>query len=128
MKTVLDLSREEWQPYIEQIRARPSPPGPSEAEIMERTRVLTLLRKAAAHLKEIFGAEEVILFGSYALEGASNGKSDLDIAVSGLSPHDFWAAWKLIEETVDDRPVDLIDMETASLSLKESIRKFGIEL
>ena len=44
-------------------------------------------------LKERFGARRVILFGSLAGQGPWHGRSDIDLAVQGLAPDEFFAAY-----------------------------------
>jgi len=45
-------------------------------------------------------------------------ESDVDLAVDGLvGGVDYWEAWKAVEEMVEDRLVDLIDIDMASKSL-----------
>jgi len=44
-------------------------------------------------LKERFGARRVILFGSLAGQGAWHGRSDIDLAVEGLAPDEFFPAY-----------------------------------
>ncbi|MGA2954362.1 MAG: hypothetical protein ABSF48_01415 [Thermodesulfobacteriota bacterium] len=41
---------------------------------------------------------------------------------------DYWDAWKAVEEVIDDRPVDLIDIDMASKSLIQAIERYGVEL
>jgi len=54
--------------------------------------------------------------------------SDVDLAVEGLIGEDYWRAWRLAEEIIGDRPVDLIEMETAGESLRRAIQRYGVEL
>jgi hypothetical protein len=48
--------------------------------------------------------------------------------VEGLAGGDYWRAWKLVEEIIGDRLVDLIEMETAGESLRQAIERYGVEL
>jgi len=54
--------------------------------------------------------------------------SDVDIAVGGLPSEDYWEAWRAVEEIIEERPVDLIELETAGESLRQAIRRYGIVL
>ena len=54
--------------------------------------------------------------------------SDVDLAVEGLVGNDYWEAWRLIEEIINDRSIDLIDLETAGDSLRSAVQRKGIEL
>jgi predicted nucleotidyltransferase len=79
-------------------------------------------------LKTRFGARRVILFGSLAHAAWFMPDSDVDLVVEGLAGDDYWRAWGLIEEIVADRPVDLIEIETAGESLRRAIQRYGVEL
>lgn len=73
------------------------------AEELER-----LIEKAVAELKAA-GAREVYLFGS-AAKGKLRENSDVDIAVSGLTPEVFFRAIGKASRALG-RPVDLIDLD-----------------
>jgi predicted nucleotidyltransferase len=70
-----------------------------------------LVLKAADILKS-FGATEVYLFGSAATDGYTN-ESDIDLAVSGLPPADFYKALGRTMASIQ-RSVDLIDLDEGS--------------
>lgn len=55
------------------------------------------------------GAKSVYLFGS-AATGTMRSDSDLDLAVSGLPPENFFKALS-IASSLSDRPVHLIDLD-----------------
>ncbi len=128
MATALELGREGWKHYVEAGRRRPPPPELTSAERRERERLLSRVQEAAAVLKTRFGARRVMLFGSLAHAAWFTPASDVDLAVEGLSGQDYWQAWRLIEEIVRDRPVDLLEMETVGESLRRAIERSGIEL
>lgn len=76
-----------------------------------------------AKLCRSFHAKDVILYGSRA-KGTARGRSDIDIAVSGVENFD------LLVEKVEDLPtlysVDLVDMDTCrNQLLLEDIRQYG---
>ena len=64
--------------------------------------------QATAALKAA-GAREVYVFGSAARE-SFGATSDLDLAVSGLSPHRFYRVGAQVSDLVG-RTVDLIDLD-----------------
>ncbi len=128
MPTALELTREEWQPYIEAARKRLTPPKLSLAEQQQREQLLTRVQEAARQLKSQFGVQRVILFGSLADANWFIPNSDIDLAVEGLSASDFWNAWRVVEDVIGDRPVDLVEIETASETLRNAIQKYGMEL
>ena len=67
-----------------------------------------LLQRGAALLRDA-GAREVYLFGSMAT-GKARENSDVDLAVTGLPPENFFAAMARLEDLFD-RGVDLVDLD-----------------
>ena len=128
MATALELTPKGWQHYLEDVRRRPKLPPPLPSVQKERERLLALVRCVAAELKARFGVRRVFLIGSLAQEACLSAHSDVDLAVEGLAGDEYWEAWRLTEEMIPDRPVDLIDMETAGQSMLRSIQLYGIEL
>ncbi len=128
MPTALDLTRKEWMRYLEAHRRRFAPPKPTATERRTRERLLARARRAAALLKERFGVRRVVLFGSLADDVWFRTDSDVDLAVEGLSAEDYWEAWRLVEDVIQERPVDLIEIERAGESLQRVIERYGIEL
>lgn len=128
MPTALELTREGWKPYLETARCRPAPPEPTAAEQGERARLLTRVREAATALKAQFDVRRVVLFGSLAHAAWFVPDSDVDLAVEGLREDDYWEAWRLVEEVIGDRPVDLIEIESAGESLRRAVDRYGVEL
>ena len=126
MATALELRREGWQHYLKGARQRSA--SISRSPSAERDRVLGLVRKAAGVLKSRFGVKRVILFGSLVRATDFYDRSDVDLAVEGLTGDSYWEAWRIVEEIVADRSVDLIDMETVSNALCQSIERYGVEL
>ena len=128
MPTALELTREGWQSYLEAARRRPVPSELTLAERRMRERLLDRIREVAVVLKTRFGARRVILFGSLAHAAWFMPDSDVDLVVEGLAGDVYWQAWRLTEEIIADRPVDLIEIETAGASLPRAIRRYGVEL
>jgi predicted nucleotidyltransferase len=128
MPTALELTREGWKSYLEAARRRPVPSELTSAERRARERLLDRIREAAVLLKARFGAQRVVLFGSLAHVAWFVPDSDVDLAVEGLAGDDYWQAWRLVEEIIGDRPVDLIEIEMVGESLKRAIQRYGVEL
>jgi len=128
MPTALELTREGWRSYLEAARRRPAPPEATPAERRARERLLDRVREAAAVLKARYGARRVVLFGSLTHAAWFMPDSDVDLAVEGLAGDDYWRAWRLVEEIIGDRPVDLIEIEMVGESLKRAIQRYGMEL
>jgi predicted nucleotidyltransferase len=71
----------------------------------------SLIRQAAAAMIEL-GAQEVYLFGS-AARGSVDAESDVDLAVTGLPPDQFFRAMGRARRILK-RPVDLVDLDEAT--------------
>lgn len=70
---------------------------------------MRLLIEHAAQALKSAGAREVYLFGS-AAHGQMREDSDIDLAVSGLPPSQFYRAGAAAEDALG-RPLDLIDLD-----------------
>ena len=75
------------------------------------------------YLKEK-GCSKILLFGSLA-EGNNNIKSDIDIAVSGITTKNFFSAIAQLPAIVKQR-VDLVDLDDLPSNFRKSIEKDGI--
>lgn len=127
MATALELTRAGWESYLAGVRRQPAPElTPAEAEARER--LLGRARQAAAAIKGRFGARRVILFGSLAHAGWFARDCDVDLAVEGLAVDTYWQAWGLAEQIIGERPVDLIEVETAGQALRRAIARHGVDL
>ncbi len=74
---------------------------------MDKTILEVELAKIVGISKE-FGAQKVLLFGS-CLEDIESAR-DIDIAVSGIKPQEFFEYYGKVSMAVDDE-VDIVDME-----------------
>lgn len=128
MPTALELTREEWRPYLVAARGHLSPTASPAYDHPGRQHLLLRIKEAVIVLKQRFGVRRVVLFGSVAHPAWFTSDSDVDLAVEGLAPADFWEAWRVVEDIVADRPVDLVEVETARPSLIKAIERYGIEL
>lgn len=128
MPTALELGPSGWQRYLKagRHRNRPATPAVSKGEDLEP--LLARVKEAADVLKQRFGVRRVVLFGSLAHRAWFASDTDVDLAVEGLHAQDYWQAWKVVEDVVGDRPVDMIEIERAKPSLRQSITRSGIEL
>lgn len=81
----------------------------------------------AKELKSRFGASRVTLFGSLA-RGDFHRWSDIDLAVWGISPADYYRAVAFASGFSDLFKVDLVDVEDCSESLRQHIQREGVEL
>jgi predicted nucleotidyltransferase len=128
MPTALELTREEWEPYLRGWARREAPATLDPEAVEQREALLERVREAAAQLTARFEVRRVVLFGSLAHEAWFMDDSDVDLAVEGLRAADFWAAWRLAEEVIAVRRVDLVDYEAASEGLRAAIDRHGVEM
>lgn len=84
-------------------------------------------RGAAALLKEDFGASRVLLFGSVACREPLTERSDIDLAVWGLTPAAHLEAVARLQG-MGSFSVDLVRMERCLSPLREAILKTGVAL
>jgi len=74
-----------------------------------------------------FGSKRVVLFGSLA-RGNFNRWSDIDLAVWGIPPADFYRAVAFASGFSDVLKVDIVDVDDCPKALCEIILQEGIEL
>ena len=75
-------------------------------------------------LKERFGARRVILFGSIAGQGIWHERSDIDLAVEGLAPTEFFPAYSACRDLLPrglDLELDLVALEDAYPEMRARI-------
>jgi len=119
-KTVLEMDPAEWRQY------RPFRTGKTlpSARADEARRVASSL---AQELRSRFGAERVVLFGSLA-RGEFSGRSDIDLAVWGIPPSDFYRAVAFASGCSKIWAVDLVDGDDCPGALKRHIEQEGVAL
>jgi len=122
LKTALQLTPQQWQAYC---------PGRhlDETQIAERWgQARKLASRAAALLRERFGATRVVAFGSVTRSAWFTPWSDVDLAVWGLPPSRFYRAVAALAGLSAEFEVDLVDGEECRPALREAIAKEGIDL
>lgn len=128
MPTALELRREDWRRYKKGLDRRSAPRRLTPEEQREMNRLLARARELTKMLKRQFGVRKVVIFGSLARMSWFTPGSDVDLAVEGLETREYWRAWKLAEDIIADRPVDFVQIESVSDSLKRAIDQYGVEL
>ncbi len=126
--TAVGLTELQFKHYLNVAKSRSVQLLPTLTEQVMATKYRQLVKEVAQVLKSQFGAQRVFLFGSLAHQAWFSLDSDIDLAVQGLPEPNYWAAWQAIEQVITDRPIDLVEWETASLTLKRTIEQDGIEL
>lgn len=125
---MFELTPADLERYRAAARRRAASRTLTPADAAARDELLKRVRRAAAILKTRYGARRVILFGSLAHEAWYTPDSDVDLAVEGLADDALWRAWRAVEEIIGDRPVDLIEVETAREALRGAIDRTGMPL
>ena len=95
-------------------------PAVSESERPEQARKTA--EACVRLLQERFGARRVILFGSLAVGGIWHERSDIDLAVEGVAPEEFLAAYSACRDVLPPGlEIDLIPLERAYPELRARI-------
>ena len=81
----------------------------------------------ARELVKRFGARRVVLFGSVA-RGDIHKRSDIDLAVWGIPPKDFYRAVAFASGHSRKWKVDVVDAEDCREFVRRSILEEGVEL
>ena len=85
-------------------------------------------RKVAKALKETYGAEQVVAFGSLVRGVRFVEGSDIDLAVKGLSGRRFFRAVGDVVYSDHEFGIDVLDLDTCSPSFRAQIEREGISL
>jgi predicted nucleotidyltransferase len=108
-KTAAELTPEEIQSYRAGLSRKPIWDTPEL--IARRSRALQIASEAATLLKQQFGVERVMLFGSLAHGHWFTRNSDIDLVVWGLKPAEFFKALGAMENLSRGFEIDLLPME-----------------
>jgi len=85
-------------------------------------------RKAARLLREEYHATRVVVFGSLLSESRFTLWSDVDIAVWGLSPAQTFRAIGAVMDLDSSIEINLVDVNTCSASLLQSVEREGLDI
>ncbi|MSP12393.1 MAG: nucleotidyltransferase domain-containing protein [Chloroflexi bacterium] len=96
----------------------------TETQSITQEQALAAARLCIRLLQERFGARHVLLFGSLAgKEGPWHSRSDIDLAVAGLAPEDFFAAYAACRELLPPGlELDLVPLERVYPEMDRRIR------
>jgi predicted nucleotidyltransferase len=107
-------AREKRAEFLEQMRQR-------------QQRGWEVARQCARILKEQFGAQRVVLFGSLLEPQRMTWHSDLDLAVWGLPERDYFRAVATLIDVEPEFRVDLVEGQRVQPHILKAIAQ-GIEL
>ena len=121
------MKPEEWRRFnpSREIAARLARSGSLEER---RGKALDVAKQSASLLRQKFGAERVMLFGSLASKDAFTPWSDIDLAVWGIAPDEFYSAVAAVTGLSPVFKVDLVEPDTCRKRIYDVIQKQGIEI
>lgn len=122
----LNLTVEELDVYRETAQQRRE--QDETAEKNRRENAWKMARAAADLLKQHFNASRVVAFGSLVGGGRFTRWSDIDIAAWGISSQETFIAIGAIMDLSSDPVINLVDVNTCSLSLLTAIERDGVDL
>lgn len=85
-------------------------------------------KKASTILKDYYGAQKVVVFGSLTSRCSFNRWSDIDLAAWGIPDEKFYAAVGAVTGLTTEFKIDLVDAEECRMSLRKAIEDKGIEI
>lgn len=121
-RTVSALSSIELDSYRKSLNNRKKIKSNSSTRLTHARKVA---RRAAMILRKQFGVMEVVLFGSMTNPSLFHSRSDVDIAVWGLTGNAYYRAVGILQSLDPEIGVDVIAFEEASPALQEVIRRDG---
>jgi len=117
---------EEFAPYIAGLVQRERARRRSMRQRAERA--LAAARTAADLLRRRYGATRVRVFGSALHPERFHERSDVDLAVEGLSPVDYLHAWAVVNGPDAEFEIDLIDPCDCSPYIWEAVEREGVDI
>lgn len=121
-RTVSALSSIELDSYRKSLNNRKKIKSNSLTRLTHARKVA---RRAAMILRKQFGIMEVVLFGSMTNPSLFHSRSDVDIAVWGLTGNAYYRAVGILQSLDPEIGVDVIAFEEAPPALQEVIRRDG---
>lgn len=124
METMLE--QETFSDYLPQIKKR----WQTEQASWTQRRKLAwgYAQQIAEMLHTTFGAEQVIAFGSLTGSGPFDDRSDIDLAVSGIAPVDFFRATVRAMSLAGEFELDLLDLAECPPAMRAVILDRGVAL
>jgi predicted nucleotidyltransferase len=127
-KTALQLTPKEWKRYRPSIQTIEEASAQSTVSQQSRKNALRVAKQAAKLLRERFGAQKVVVFGSLATNIGFTEFSDIDIATWGIPNDAYYKAVAAVTGLSEYYKIDMIDPELCRESIKKSIFEQGMEL
>ena len=125
-RTAKDLTPEEIREYQKFLTKREE--KKKEYLLQRYQEAWSVAKEAAKLLYNKYRAKKIVVFGSLKDPFYFNKWSDIDLAVCGMPPADFYKAVAFASGFSSVWKVDLVDVDDCSEALREVILKEGIEL
>jgi predicted nucleotidyltransferase len=126
MPTALELTSEEIASYRANSQRQHDREG-AQLAIREQ-RAWELAQRAAALLRERFGATRVVVFGSLVHKGCFTAWSDVDIAAWNIHSDDAVRAMGMVMDIDSEIEINLVDGSTCRSSLLTTIEREGLDI
>ena len=120
----MQITEEEMAVYKETARWRWA--HKLQQLVQRRKQARILARQAADLLREQFGANRVVMFGSLARPDLFHPQSDVDIAVWGLDERRYYRAVAQLLTLDPTIGIDLVMVQDAPVSLRAIIDQEGV--
>jgi predicted nucleotidyltransferase len=125
-RTPASLSSQELRAYRKALKARRRL---VEAHAQTRLKqAWDVAHRAARILRDEFGVEKVVVFGSLLHPSTFHSRSDVDLATWGLTGREYYRAVGILQSLDPTNGVDLVAFEDASPGVRDAIRAEGVEL
>ena len=128
MSTALKMKREEWRRFNPAKNIAAFRRAQSGLLDERREKALEVAKGAASLLRQQFGAERVVLFGSLVNKEAFTSWSDIDLAVWGIAPDDFYSAVAAVTGLSTVFKIDLVEPDNCRKSIQDAIQKQGVQI
>lgn len=120
----LNISPEQMAEYRATYKKRQEAERKKLDERFERA--WEVARHGADLLRSQFEAEKVVVFGSLTNRELFHIRSDVDLAVWGMSDEQCWRAWGVLLDLSPEFSVDLVNVETAPERICQTIETEGM--
>jgi predicted nucleotidyltransferase len=125
-KTADQLTAEEVRHYLAAVRRQEEDKKLALERRIQRARELA--QEAARTLRDKYGVQRVVLFGSLTRPETFTRWSDVDIAAWGLTAENFLQAMNDVASLDSEIEVNLVDIATVKSTLLEYIQRHGQDL
>ncbi len=120
------VSDEQMAEYRQTARRRLE--ADKHAREVRRVRAWDVAREGAALLKQSYGVERVVVFGSLLDPEQFSERSDVDVAAWGLTSSNWLKAMLAVQYLVPDIEINLVDVGVCSPALLAVIERDGVDL